>query len=1445
MNTNLKNNSSQAEFHFWKCIITIFFIVFLLTPRELLKAQKNDLYFEHISYKKNLSQVTVNSVLKDKVGFLWFGTEDGLNMYDGNRIKVYKHESGNDQSISHSAVWSIFEDASGSMWIGTFVGLNRYNRRMDSFITYLNDPEDEGSLSDNYVRALAEDNNGHLWVGTNMGLNRMGKDSQVFKRYYMDKQGEDICAEGNTINAMIVDHLGTLWIGTNNGLKVYNDRSDTFMGYNLPVSCPRNRITSLFEDERGVLWIGTEGSGLFTFDRKTESFNLFKLYHGELNGRLTINAISGKPGEMLWAGTDNGLYRISLSNDLVDVFHHDPFNEHSISDNNVRSLYSENNGFVWIGTISNGVNLVNPSKSRFHHVVSEYNKPNYLKDNMIKSFSEDKQGKILIGTEKGLSIYDPASGNLLSIKGEIGSLLEGRAIHSIHINGDNIYWFGIRGLGLIRYDKKNGNIRKYLNDQGSLSGNNVISIMEDNSGLLWIGTNGDGLKKFDTETEEFISYIHNPDSSGSISNNRIYSIIEDHLGEIWIATAGGGINRFNKKTGKFISYNKDANDTTNFSFNYILSVHEDKNGNIWAGTFGHGLILYSREEDVFTWLTESTGLPNNVIYGILEDDKGKLWLSHNQGISQFDFENEHFLNFDVRDGLQGNEFNSNAWYKCRNGTLLFGGNNGFNIFHPDSIRKNPNIPSIVFTDLKISNNKIAVGEMDDGRVMIKESIIQAKEINLLHSDREIYIEFSALDYSVPGKNRYKYKLEGRDDEWIDLGNTNNVSFHNLPYGKTILHVIGSNNDGAWNEEGVFITINVKPPFYSTVVFKMFGIIAMFGLMLLLYNLRMKIIKAQKKELELLIQTKTREIAQQRDTLSLKNDELESRNRDVREQRDRTSEMAKKLDEANQSKLQFFTNISHEFRTPLTLILGFVEKLLNTSSNNAISEKVDDYKMIEKNANKLLKLINRLMQFRKLTNKQTILKVSENNLVDFIRNQALLYKNLAAKKDISYTFEAKQKALMLWFDPEQLEEVITNLLSNAFKFSPNHSAIKVSVGQGSDPVLLTSLDQKPGKPGEFVYFSVEDDGEGISPEKQKLIFKRFYQVDHAKTSAGSGTGIGLHISDMIIKLHKGRISVKSAPEEGSVFTVLLRTGKSHFSNHEFNGVAGARTKDIIPDEDLFVADAQKSEIVSVNSAIEHLSKKDLPRIMIIEDNHELRKFILKGLDPLYNISGFENGEQALSMLDEFDPEVIICDVLLPGEINGFDFVERIKADFASSHIPVIMLTALDSIDQKVLGLEKGADIYMTKPFSLRELKAHIHSLIQSRITLKKKFREQAFLNSRELEISDKDESFIQKAIRIIEGSMSDPEFSVLLLCDAMSMSQTKLYRKLKALTDMTITDFIRGLRMRRASALILETDKNISEIAYEVGFNDPNYFGKCFKLQFGMSPSRFVKEHKSK
>lgn len=1401
-----------------------------------VSGQQVNSYFEQISYEQGLSQSTVNSIIRDHVGFIWFGTEDGLNLYDGKRIRVYKHIDGDGSSLSHSAVWSLFEDSEGVLWVGTFEGLNRYDRENDCFLNYFHKEGDEKSLSSNYIKSITEDSRGQLWIGTSSGLNLMNKESGEFRRYCVSGNNEGQDNPSAVVNVLEVDHRGQLWVGCQNGLNLFDSRKDEFYTYELSNGTTNSNIISLFEDNAGTLWAGTDGSGLYSLSRSNNKFHRFPLEIGEGMNSLHVKAIRGS-GDRVWIATDKGLFLFNSVDSSLVIYRNDIHKKLSLSDNNLRSLFAEKNGFVWIGTVSSGVNVLNPARQKFNHVEKGMEKGTQLVDNKIKAFAQVAEEEILIGSKEGLSLYNKEEGAFLELPAELKKITRGRTIKSITVCKENKYWLAINSE-LVKYDPLDRSIEVIIGyDDGLIEArSNIISMYHDSKNELWIGTNGNGLIRYNKSSGNKKIYKHNEGESESLSNDRIFSILEDLTGNIWLATAGGGLSRFNRQREVFTSWSSYKTADSEFKFNYALSLYADREGDIWAGTFGYGMVRYIRENDSFEYYSESNGLPSNVIYGILDDRQGKLWLSHNEGLSRFDPLKGEYINYDASDGLQGNEFTSNAFLKCSDGTLLFGGSNGFNVFHPDSIPINNNRPRLVFTMLKVANETIRPGTNNDGRTILSRSIGSSKTINLLYSDRDIYIEFAALDFSSPERNAYKYRFQNDNGDWLELGSINSVSFHSLPYGDNVLQVIASNNDGRWNKEGAILHIVVKPPFYATLGLKLVAVGLLLFLFLLLFNIRTRAMRSRQKELETIVRSKTREVLNQLDELDAKNIELEASNLDVREQRDKTLEMSRMLAEANESKIRFFTNISHEFKTPLTLILGFVEKLQNAPADNSKLERIRDYKMIDNNAKRLLRLINKLMSFSKLTNKQTNLKISEQDLVDFTRKQAQLYMNLAEKRKISYSFESSHEKLSAWFDRESIEEVANNLLSNAFNYCPENSSITVKTGKVTDPAFEKLCEHLPVERAGKLFLSVIDNGPGISADKQKHLFERYYQGEDVSATQ-IGTGLGLSIAKMIADLHKGELQLKSAPGQGSIFTLIINTGMEHLQEYEIYKPGEEDLIHAIEDE------PAEHKDFSPNGVIEKLSMMDMPGVLVIEDNSELREMIIGGLKNEYNVKGTDNAEHALEIVENDNPALVICDVMLTGELTGFDFTERFKSNFTSSHIPVILLTALDNVDNKILGIEKGADKYMTKPFSMRELKASVRSLIESRISLRKTFREQGFIHSDKLKISDKDESFIQAVIRIIEENMSNPEFSASSLSDGMGISQTKLYRKLKGLTDMTITDFIRELRMRKAINMIIDTEKNISEIAYEVGFNDPNYFGKCFKAHSGMSPSQFVKQHK--
>ncbi len=1423
------------------------FIFLLSGPLYSSEIRDFPVVFYNLSRDYRLSQSTVNAIIQDHTGFFWFGTEDGLNRFDGYRIKVYKQMFGVPGHLSNNAIWTLYEDSEGTLWIGTFNGLNYYDCKNNRFVSFLHDPDNPKSLSHNYIRAIMEDNQHQLWLGTSRGLNLFNKKDSSFIRFYHDPSHPETSLSSNLINALLTDHLGKLWIGTCRGLDIYNEKDSTFSSYRIPNNRGTQSVTALMEDRSGRLWVGTLSGDLYIFNRKTETFQSVSYLTGKESSVSMIKTIVEGPKGHIWLSNSTHLYSFDPATEHSRIYTHDQTDPQSLASNSIRSIYVDKSDFIWVGTNDGGVSVIKPALNRFHHIRKESNRQISLVSNHIRSFGEDRSGNILVGQDEGLSLFRPENFSFYRLPAQLEKFTGKKAIYSIYVSKDNIYWIGTRSYGLLRYDPGKNRGQWFATNPGipgntnAFSGRNIICFLEDHAGNLWIGTNGSGLNKYDPHTGVFTHFLHHPDSSGSLSHNRVYALAEDDEDHIWAGTAGGGISRYDPATNRFVNYSTILTDSGTFYFNYILSLHNDEDHTIWAGTFGSGLIRLNYETGKIQKFTRQDGLPDDVIYGILEDNQGRLWLSQNEGITVFDPVNMSFVYYDKRDGLQGNEFNSGAYFRTSNGLFLFGGYNGFNIFQPDSIHRNTRIPKVIFTDLRVSNREIVPGRQYDGRMILKEPIFRAGEVRLKYSDRDIYIEFSALDYTIPGKNRYKYRLLGLEDHWIDLGNTNNIRFDHIPVGRTTLQVTGSNHDGVWNPSGTNITFFVTPPFYQTIFFKLLILLFIGVLGYLLYFIRTLQLKKQKEELQLLVQNKTREIIRQRDALAEKNEELERINREIAAERDKTKQMMQRVEEANRMKLQFFTNISHEFRTPLTLILNMIEKLHSEPAGYNTRARLNDYKLIEKNTQKLLKLIDRLMLFRKYSTRRTEIKMSENNLVEFIRSQSMLFSGLAEKKKIQYRFESRYTRLPVWFDAEQMEEVISNLLSNAFKYTGEGGSITVFAGKAGDEEILELTSGRINHPCKYVYFMVEDTGIGIPRDKLEKVFDRFYQVGNVKNESGTGIGIGLHIAEIIVKRHQGKIFADSTPGHGSRFVVLLKIGKEHLAGKK------EPAEETLIEENEFLLEEETGETdeavqVKKRNALEELSRKNLPEILVIEDNKDLRNFLVKGLENEYNVLEAGTGEEAMKIIEEANPEIIICDVLLPGKLNGIDIVEQVKNDLNTSHIPVIMLTALSSKDQKILGLEKGADVYITKPFFLRELKAHVNSLMQLRESLKKKFRDYTFWTDRELEITDQDETFIQRIIRIVETNMSDPTFDVNALCGAVSMSQTRLYRKLKALTGMTIKEFIQGLRLRKAAVLLLKSEnKNISEIAYEVGFNDPNYFGKVFKSHYGMSPSEYIKK----
>lgn len=1364
-----------------------FFISFLflnLMFGSLLGQEYNDgrnsLNFKHFSTGEGLSHRSVTSILQDSNGYIWFGTMDGLNKYDGNSFTIYRYNSQDSQSLSNNKVVSIFQDSDENLWIGTRNGLNKYNPDEDNFKRYIKS-KDKQSLSDNQIRVITQQDDDHLWIGTNNGLEKFNIKEQLFTHFkYLKKDPNSL--SGDVIRGLLVTSNNNLWINTPENIVYYNSKTNSFKHYPYPKikfkESVVNTKSTLFEDSKGNLWLGYE-NGLAIFNKELQTFVPFK------KNSITKDAITSAVRTIcedhfgnLWIGAYNGLYLLNAKNNIISYFSHNENNPKSLSENSIYKIIVDTKGDLWIGTWAGGINYFDRSYDVF------------------EQFSSGGHSTMLNYGVVSAIIEDP----------------------------DENLWIGTEGGGINFFNKKTGDFTYYKHDKtksNSLSSNNVKAMLQDHNGNLWIGTHGGGLNFFNPNKypHKFKTYKHIPGDINSISDNKITMLLEDHQHNIWIGTLGGGINLFDNTTKSIIRL-KDKSKTTpgvhhtiirSFNENIlyiggnngikkiniqerkiteiysteenenvlsraqILSLYEDPLQNIWIGTGGRGLYYYNTSTHKIINYGILQGLPNETIYGILPDDNGHIWMSTNNGLSKFNLKTKKIINYDKYDGLQDKGFNYGAYLKNKKGELMFGGTKGVNIFNPNHIIENDFIPPVIISAFQVNNKPF---------LNITKSV---KEIILQYDQNMFSFDFVALSYSQPNKNQYAYKLEGFDPNWNYIGNKRSATYTNLDAGNYTFIVKASNDDGLWNEKGTSIKLIILPaPWKTWWAFLIYGLIfACVALMIIKYTfIRIR----EKNELK----------------------------------RERLGK--EKLEEINQMKLRLFTNISHDFRTPLTLIIGPLERLLKTNKEGSLIH--EQLNVMHRNASVLLQLINQLLDFRKNESGKLQLHASKNNMVLFIKNIKLSFEEHASHRNINYKFISPGQKIEVWFDKIKVQKILFNLLSNAFKFTADHGeiSIKISIVKNTSELIEDII--------ESVKIEVEDNGKGISEKNSAFVFDRFYQLEDQQ-GLHSGTGIGLALTKNLVELHKGTITVKSTENKGTCFTVLLPLGNSHLSPEQLiKGEEGGKELDQFEfDKPL---NLQKGSMAK-ETRIE--LNKLLPSILLVEDNVEVRTFIKSIFSNKYNIYEAENGEKALSIAKSQSIELIISDIMMP-VMDGIELCKNIKTNIKTSHIPVILLTARTSTLYQNSGYKIGADVYITKPFDANILELRVGNLLKTQKYLIEKFKKDLILEPKELTITSADELFLQKAIEVVEQNMSNYEFNTTSFVSEMNMSRSLVYNKLKALTDQSTSEFIRTVKLKKAGQLIKETKMTISEIAFELGFNDLKYFRQSFRKLFNVNPSQY-------
>lgn len=1304
-------------------------------------------YFMRINGESGLSQINVKSITQDSYGFMWFGTRNKLNRYDGTRIKIYDCYDPV-LRVGNNNISALYEDKNKKLWVGTDKGIYIFDPVFEKF-TFFNDSTISKIKITDWVSDIQEDLDGNIWIVIpNEGLFRFHVSAnQLFHYAIGDTKMPN---QGGNPQSMCIEKNGVVWVGTNgDGVYRYDKKKDSFTQYIGTNEGLRNENIYTMCDYGDELVLGVHEGRLRKLNKRRNTLTDVKAPEVHYKIIRDVKFTDNR----LWVGTEAGLFIVNESENSVIHLQEDPMYPYSLSDNVVEKIYKDRENGIWVGTRFGGANYLAKKGINFECYVPLRNSNNSITGRRLREIKEDTNGNIWIASEEtGLDIFDLKKKEFRQIDKVKGiQRYKNSKILGLLLD-NNQAWIGFFKNGLDVIQLPQFNIRHYSGEDLNLDETSIYEICEDRYGKIWLG-NGWGVFVGDKEKKDF-------KRTDKFGLSYIYDIIEDSKGYIWVATLGNGVFRYNQTTDELFHYLHDINDSLSLSSNSVSDITETSLGEIWLSTDRGGICGYNDQTNNFTSFSVKNGLPDNITYKIVEDKDNYLWFGTNAGLVKFDPKNEKVVKvFSKNNGLPIDEFNYKSALAASDGKLYFGGLSGLVAFDPYNFEENKFIPPIYITQLSIFNEEIGLNTKN---TPLKRSISYTEKITLNYNQSNIGFNFVALSFTAPKANRYAYIMEGVDNDWIYTNNNQTATYAKIPPGKYVFKVKGSNNDGLWNEEGASLEIEILPPWWQT-SFAYFCYITLF-LLLVYYSLNRYLKRLKKRQAE-----------QQKIFETEKEKELYN------------------------SKVEFFTNVAHEIRTPITLINGPLEAIQDMGIEDPEIKKC--LSIMSKSTSELLNLVNQLLDFRKIDSNKFLLNIMPYNITE-------LLKEIFHRFELSANQQGKTIKILLSsnediifpFDKEALTKIFNNLLTNALRYSDKYIEIELSTENN------------------FVNIKIRNDGELILPELHEKIFDPFYQGDKNRNNPSS-SGIGLSLVKSLTELHHGQISYHEYNGLNEFIVQLPITTKFEIENNEK-----------IPENDYLIAENESADNKQDGGEI----------ILLVEDNKEMLNFIAGRLKKQFVVEKATNGIEALKVLEEKSVSLVLTDVMMP-EMDGFELCKSVKNNIDYSNIPVVLITGKNDLESKILGLQMGADAYVEKPFSMSHLITQLTTLLNNRRREREAFLRKPFLSIQNIGMTKADEEFMQKVIDIIDENITDPDFNVERLSEKVFMSRSNLHRKIKALTELTTIDFIHLIRLKKSAELIQSGKYRISEVCYLVGINSPSYFIKLFQKQFGMTPKEFSKQ----